>query len=672
VNVDTRVFDPDEADLRREDMDRSLDTLVRDINRRDVAEWSSIDSLEAWEAFKQPRLAALERSLGDFPEPAEAVSCEITGALDGDGYVIEKLVFESRPGIAVTANVYRPANGSNSVGILLTHSHHNPKTQPELQDMGAMWARAGCTVLVMDQFGYGERREHPEGPRHDYWNRYNTGVQLQLIGDSLMGWMVWDIRRGIDVLEQRYGAGRIVVMGSVAGGGDPCAVAAALDERVEVAIPFNFGGPQPETVHPLPKNANLAFNYLGKGSWETTRNLVWSGRDGFLPWVIVGWIAPRKLIYAHEFKWDRDNDPVWRRLQTIYGWYGASDCLDYVHGFGEVTSRPPNASHCNNVGPIHRERIHLALERWLGIAGVDDREDRRDEGLLLCGEPEILPLRHQDTKKGEGGSETAGSKQDSYLEVIRGIGQERTEAFRRSVEGLGEEVRMEKVREAWQGMLGDVERFGLRTNDVVTVPVVLMGKGEAKRMTVVVSAAGKAQVMADRGEVIEELLEDWAVCLLDVRGVGELEPEEARTFRSRCAGRAATALMVGETVVGIQLRDLRTVIAHLRGRGCEEIRVEGRIEGPRGGDTNGTGRDDPADRDYPDESDVVARQYVEPMGAVLSYLARVFEEGVEGGEMPDVGEVLKGTVVAWPGDAVVPGMATLRVACGFVSQTSKR
>ena len=89
-----------------------------------------------------------------FPEPAEAVSCEITGALDGDGYVIEKLVFESRPGIAVTANVYRPANGSNSVGILLTHSHHNPKTQPELQDMGAIWARAGCTVLVMDQFGY--------------------------------------------------------------------------------------------------------------------------------------------------------------------------------------------------------------------------------------------------------------------------------------------------------------------------------------------------------------------------------------------------------------------------------------------------------------------------------------------------------------------------------------
>ena len=132
--------------------------------------------------------------------------------------MIEKLVFESRPGIAVTANVYRPANGSNSVGILLTHSHHNPKTQPELQDMGAMWARAGCTVLVMDQFGYGERREHPEGPRHDYWNRYNTGVQLQLIGDSLMGWMVWDIRRGIDVLEQRYGAGRIVVMGSVARG----------------------------------------------------------------------------------------------------------------------------------------------------------------------------------------------------------------------------------------------------------------------------------------------------------------------------------------------------------------------------------------------------------------------------------------------------------------------
>jgi len=97
------------------------------------------------------------------------------------------------------------------------------------------WARLGCLVLVMDQLGHGERRQHPfvsaqsyagEFPvgRQDYHFRYNTGIQLHLIGDSLAldGWDVW---RGVDLLLSRHGIDpkRIVLMGSVAGGGDPAA-----------------------------------------------------------------------------------------------------------------------------------------------------------------------------------------------------------------------------------------------------------------------------------------------------------------------------------------------------------------------------------------------------------------------------------------------------------------
>jgi hypothetical protein len=53
-------------------------------------------------------------------------------------------------------------------GIVLCHSHHNPKTQGELQDMGMTWARLGCMVLVMDQLGHGERRQHPFRSAKDY------------------------------------------------------------------------------------------------------------------------------------------------------------------------------------------------------------------------------------------------------------------------------------------------------------------------------------------------------------------------------------------------------------------------------------------------------------------------------------------------------------------------
>ena len=111
-------------------------------------------------------------------------------------------------------------------GILISHSHHNPKTQGELQDMGMTWARQGCLVLVMDHLGHGERRQHPfrteadyprpfRAGRQDYYFRYNTGVQLQLVGESLMGWMVWDLMRGLDLLLARPGIDkdRIILLG---------------------------------------------------------------------------------------------------------------------------------------------------------------------------------------------------------------------------------------------------------------------------------------------------------------------------------------------------------------------------------------------------------------------------------------------------------------------------
>src|SRR5207302_2011364 len=105
----------------------------------------------------------------------------------------------------------------------------------------------------------------------DYYFRYNTGLQLHALGDSLMGWMVWDIQRGLDLLLATPGVDRmrVMVVGSVAGGGDPAGVVAALDPRITAVVPFNFGGIQPD--YSLPDNAEDNFYWFIDGYWETTR-----------------------------------------------------------------------------------------------------------------------------------------------------------------------------------------------------------------------------------------------------------------------------------------------------------------------------------------------------------------------------------------------------------------
>src|SRR5262249_6268844 len=154
---------------------------------------------------------------------------------------------------------------------------------------------------------------------------------------------------------------KIILLGAVAGGGDPAAVTAALDRRIAAVAPFNFGGPQPGTIYPLPADADAAFHYARRGPWESTRNPPPPARDGFLPWVIVGSVAPRRLIYAHEFSWDRERDPVWKRLQKIYGFYDVADHLASVHGRGKVTGQPPESTHCTNIGSVHRKQIYPTL-----------------------------------------------------------------------------------------------------------------------------------------------------------------------------------------------------------------------------------------------------------------------------------------------------------------------
>src|SRR5207253_9179263 len=106
------------------------------VNRRESDLWHHLGSRADWEKYRDERINKLRESLGSWPEPPEKIDVRVTGTVTGPGYRIDNIVFESRPGLLVTANRYRPEKPTQSMpGVVIAHSHHNGKAQGGLQDM---------------------------------------------------------------------------------------------------------------------------------------------------------------------------------------------------------------------------------------------------------------------------------------------------------------------------------------------------------------------------------------------------------------------------------------------------------------------------------------------------------------------------------------------------------
>ena len=259
---------------------------VQAVNLKEDAAWGRVTSLAEWEAFRDKRIEALRASLGPGHDAPKPLKVAVTRTLEGDGFRIENLVYETRPGFVVTANLYRPARANEPMpAILIVHSHHKP------ENAGRAFARHG------DDLGAARlprARSRPQRPRRaqaaSVPNRRGLPasvsrgapglllpIQRRLLQPATsparasMRWNVADLMRGVDLLLARPGVGRdrVILLGSVAGGGDPAAVAAALDPRIKAVAAFNFGGPQPD--YTLPDNPARDFYWFGVPDWESTR-----------------------------------------------------------------------------------------------------------------------------------------------------------------------------------------------------------------------------------------------------------------------------------------------------------------------------------------------------------------------------------------------------------------
>ncbi len=618
-----------------------------------------------WERFRDPKLKALAGFIGPFPARSP-LQTKVGKEFQGRGYRRQDLVYQSRPGMWVTANLYLPAKPQGAMpGIVIIHSHHRPRTQAELQDMGILWARAGCAVLIMDQIGHGERLQTYPWNREGYNSRYVMGMQLYLAGESLIKWIVWDVMRGVDLLVERpdVDKSKIILLGAVAAGGDPAAVTAALDSRIAAVVPFNFGEATPRDGG---RNGRWPQGLAdpGWGTWESTRNLPGSIVGQYFPWVIDASVAPRRFVYSFEMGWQVERQPAWERYRKVFGFYDATDRLAEAHGLGEF----PGPGECANIGPSQRRTLYPTFQKWFGIPiPASEPDDRRPEDELASLTPEIasqIGMRslHDLAREAAVAKLNAARAEVAKLapQARRQWLQARLSAKLGSIEPSLTPKAASQWNRPWKN--ATVEGITLETEPGIVVPLLLLrpsstGSGRTA-VVVAISEGGKEGFFDYRSREIEALLKSGiAVCLPDLRGTGETAPDFRRGPSSSEVSLAATELMLGNTLLGARLKDLRTVVAYLGSRpelDAQRMAVWGDSFAPVN-PRQGLLDEAPGFRIGP-----MIQHQAEPLGGVLAILGALYEDrlrtvAIRGGLIGYV-SILDDAFAYVPEDVVVPGI----------------
>ncbi len=194
-------------------------------------------TVRGWDERIERVRAGLKRAFGRTPDLPCPLEPEILGTLVRPGYAIERLTFQSRPGVRVTANLYRPEPvPPPSPAVLSVHGHWAwARMDPHVQPRCIGLAKLGYVVLCVDAFGSGERAIEP-GP--GTYHGGLTGASLLPVGTPLIGLQVYDNRRAVDYLVSRpeVDPARLAVTGA-SGGGNQTLYSGATDERLSAVIP---------------------------------------------------------------------------------------------------------------------------------------------------------------------------------------------------------------------------------------------------------------------------------------------------------------------------------------------------------------------------------------------------------------------------------------------------
>jgi hypothetical protein len=232
------------------------------------------ESPEAWEKRREYVKRQMLLSCGLWPMPPRpAITAEIHGRVERDDYTVDRVIFESSPGLLVTGSLYKPKKiDGKAPAILCPHGHwatgrfhdhgdagikRELDSDAELFEIGGrhplqarcvQLARMGCIVFLYDMQGYADSgsftyelihrfaKQRPAYSSPDRWGMFSAQSELRLF--NALGIQTWNSIRAVDWITglPDVDASRIGVTGA-SGGGTQTFMLAALDDRIAAAFP---------------------------------------------------------------------------------------------------------------------------------------------------------------------------------------------------------------------------------------------------------------------------------------------------------------------------------------------------------------------------------------------------------------------------------------------------
>src|SRR5262249_783467 len=117
----------DKPDTKQGDemIDKYLANLTKDISGRFL---DGAKTRDEWEKKLPRRRREYLDMLGLWPLPEKTpLKATVTGTVEHEGVVIEKLHYQSKPGLYVTANLYRPKDAKGKLPAILYVCGHSGK-----------------------------------------------------------------------------------------------------------------------------------------------------------------------------------------------------------------------------------------------------------------------------------------------------------------------------------------------------------------------------------------------------------------------------------------------------------------------------------------------------------------------------------------------------------------